>query len=187
MKITYLKEKKLSTRSSIGASGKREFHKVEVDLKRKVKTITGGARFGHYLIDLIFIIGLNFAYGFVEMKLLGHSHMFQTVGNGFQIDFSGYVITFAYYAAFEGWLGTSPGKLALKRYVINEYAEKPAFGMTMARSLCRIVPFEAFSCLGDRGWHDKWSNTFVVSAEERDFLRKALDQDYSTYDELLDA
>jgi uncharacterized RDD family membrane protein YckC len=120
------------------------------------------------------------------MRITGRSTFLASRGTGFQIDYTGYVITFLYYAAFEAGMGTSPGKLALKRYVIDEYARTPDFGTIMGRSICRIVPFEAFSCLGERGWHDKWSNTFVVSKEERDYLRKALDHDYSADDDLLD-
>lgn len=30
------------------------------------------------------------------------------------------------------------------------------------RSLCRMVPFEVFSGLGFKPWHDKWTNTDVV-------------------------
>jgi len=38
------------------------------------------------------------------------------------------------------------------------------------------VPFEILSCLSDRGWHDRWSDTYVVPDEEYDKLKKLLDE-----------
>jgi hypothetical protein len=43
-----------------------------------------------------------------------------------------------------------------------------------------LIPFEIFSCLGSRGWHDKLSNTFVVSKKEAETLRSLL-QDENGY------
>jgi uncharacterized RDD family membrane protein YckC len=71
----------------------------------------------------------------------------------------------------------TPGKFLTKTVVIDEYANKPDFGTLLLRSFARLVPFEPFSCWGDtysRGWHDKWSNTWVVKEEERDELKKLL-------------
>lgn len=36
------------------------------------------------------------------------------------------------------------------------------------RTLCRLIPFEALSCLGEksRGWHDRLSRTWVISEFE---------------------
>ncbi len=31
------------------------------------------------------------------------------------------------------------------------------------RSICRIIPFDALTFLGENGWHDKISNTIVVN------------------------
>ena len=69
------------------------------------------------------------------------------------------------------------GKFATNSVVINQYAEAPDAGSLIGRSFARLVPFDAFSCLGgDRGWHDKWSKTYVVTTEERDKLRKLLNE-----------
>lgn len=32
--------------------------------------------------------------------------------------------------------------------------------------MARMVPFEAFSFLGERGWHDSWSGTQVVEVRK---------------------
>jgi uncharacterized RDD family membrane protein YckC len=63
----------------------------------------------------------------------------------------------------------TPGKFLSKTIVINEYANKPDIRTIVLRSLIRIVPFDPLSCLGEkysRGWHDKWSETWVVSEKE---------------------
>jgi hypothetical protein len=66
------------------------------------------------------------------------------------------------------------GKFATDSVVINQYAETPDDGPLIGRSFSRLVPFEALSCLSDRGWHDTWSKTYVVTTEERDKLKKLL-------------
>ena len=62
------------------------------------------------------------------------------------------------------------------RLVIDEYALKPEPGKIVLRSLSRLVPFEAFSCLGDRGWHDRWTQTFVVDKQEAETLWNLINQ-----------
>ena len=68
------------------------------------------------------------------------------------------------------------GKFATKSVVINEYAQKPSNEQLIGRSFARLVPFEAFSCLADRGWHDTWSKTYVVTEKERDELQRLLNK-----------
>lgn len=40
--------------------------------------------------------------------------------------------------------------------------EKPSFSVIFKRTLCRLIPFDGFSFLGSRGWHDSISDTYVV-------------------------
>ncbi|MBQ0151990.1 MAG: RDD family protein [Chryseobacterium sp.] len=39
---------------------------------------------------------------------------------------------------------------------------QPSFSTYMLRTICRIVPFDGLSFLGENGWHDSWSNTRVI-------------------------
>lgn len=62
-----------------------------------------------------------------------------------------------------------------KTVVIDEYGNKPDLGTLLLRNVIRIVPFEHLSCLGGKysyGWHDKWSETWVVTETERDELKR---------------
>lgn len=67
-----------------------------------------------------------------------------------------------YYTFFEGLWGRTPGKLLLGTRVVDEAGHRPPFGQVVKRTLCRFIPFEAFSFFGERGWHDSLSRTRVV-------------------------
>lgn len=70
-----------------------------------------------------------------------------------------------YYSVIEGGLkGKTIGKYFTKTRVVNLDGSQPTFVTFIGRSFARIVPFEAFSFLGDKktGWHDRWSETIVI-------------------------
>jgi uncharacterized RDD family membrane protein YckC len=68
-----------------------------------------------------------------------------------------------YYSFFEMVTGQSPGKMVTGTVVVNEDGTTPDGGRILIRSLCRFIPFNAFSFLGDGvGWHDTISKTRVV-------------------------
>lgn len=185
-KITQITETRFRNRAVQDADGQIRNVQEQYQVYREVKVIKGWARFAHYLIDAI-IIGViqtlvNFLIGFAVAE--------QYVEPGSEADLIlrlklsgvGMVVTFIYYVVFEIFYASSPGKLLLGRIVIDEYALKPEPGTVMLRSLCRLVPFEAFSCLADRGWHDRWSKTYVVDRDEAELLWNLLgkaERDYT--------
>ena len=132
-----------------------------------------GSRILNYILDIIFIMCLIFALAFILAILAG---LFQW--NGILLwlsdmgDLSGQVVfigvTIFYYTITEGFLGRSLAKLITGTIVVNENGEKPSFGTFLKRSLCRLIPFEAFSFFGDsgRGWHDTISDTYVVNKKD---------------------
>lgn len=70
-----------------------------------------------------------------------------------------------YYTLFETISGKSLGKLITKTKVIDDDTNiKPTFTITFIRSLCRLIPFDAFSFFfyDAGGWHDRISKTRVV-------------------------
>lgn len=140
-------------------------------IKRKVKTVQGGKRFGHYLIDYVIMLGISFVFAFA-----GVFASTSTSSNGIELlfNFAGLIITLLYYFISELTLGTTVGKMATNSIVINEYGEKPPGETLFIRSACRLIPFEAFSCLGERGWHDTLSKTFVVTKTEHAELQRLL-------------
>lgn len=76
-----------------------------------------------------------------------------------------YTLQFVYYFFFEMFFGRTLAKVLTRTYVTTEFNEKPALSAIFIRTLCRYIPFEYFSFLGNGiGWHDKFSNTYVVRA-----------------------
>lgn len=53
---------------------------------------------------------------------------------------------------------------AANETVVNKFGDKPDFKTVLIRSLCRNIPFEAFSFLnpGNSGWQDALSKTKVI-------------------------
>jgi len=56
--------------------------------------------------------------------------------------------------------------------VVDDQGAQPGVSSILRRSLSRLVPFDAFSFLGNyaRGWHDKWSNTWVIDEKKQAFI-----------------
>jgi uncharacterized RDD family membrane protein YckC len=142
---------------------------------REVKVVSGWARFGHYLLDLVFLFILRILLEFGVGILIG-SGVIEYPGQALVWWLIGLriLMNIMYYAIFEATTGGTPAKLILGRTVIDEYGQRPDAGKLLLRSLSRMVPFEAFSCLGERGWHDTWTKTYVVRKEEAEELRRLL-------------
>jgi uncharacterized RDD family membrane protein YckC len=132
------------------------------------EVITGWSRFGHHIIDQIILSISSFVIGAIAGIAMasGGTGMFAYRNGHWAFNFLGLFVSFGFYFFFEMLTSSTPGKLILGRVVINEYAEKPDVVKIALRTLSRMVPFEAFSCLGDRGWHDTWTKTYVVSRDE---------------------
>ena len=60
------------------------------------------------------------------------------------------------------------GKFVTGTKAVNTDGSKMEPKTILLRSLCRIVPFEPFSALGNpsRPWHDKWSKTYVIDVKK---------------------
>ena len=110
-----------------------------------VKTVSTGAMFGHYILDLVIfyiliigiMAGIVIATGDEEFLDSGLASLLQ------------YSFLVFYFFFFEAVFQTTPGKLATQCVVVDEYGQKPTVGQILGRSFARLVPFEAFSCLGD--------------------------------------
>lgn len=64
--------------------------------------------------------------------------------------------------------GRSIGKYFTKTKVVMEDGSVPKTTDIILRTLCRLIPFNAFSFFNDeaRGWHDSMSDTYVVDIEK---------------------
>ena len=75
--------------------------------------------------------------------------------------------------------GRSLGKLITGTMVVKDDGSLPTSEDFLKRNFSRIVPFDALSFLGSRGWHDSWSDTKVV--KRKSFL-EAVERENSIED-----
>lgn len=173
-KITELREKKFKTVRDKDEEGNHIMKKVEYSYSRPVEVVQGMKRFGHYIVDLVIVYLLLIVLAVILM-IINQNFVEQS-----QFFFQGisFLLSSIYYIVCENFWQRTPGKFLTKTIVIDEYGNKPSLKSNLIRNFSRLVPFEAFSCLGERGWHDQWSNTYVVSIDEYAELRKLLDGEY---------
>lgn len=125
-------------------------------------------RFVNMIIDFagyyIFSILIGMAVGFIALLgIEGPIDYFSNI-NRVEEYILNLIIGLTYYFLMEIFFQKSLGKFITKTIVVLKDGSKPSSGDIFIRSLCRYIPFEAFSFLGDqgRGWHDSLSETYVV-------------------------
>jgi uncharacterized RDD family membrane protein YckC len=180
-KITEIKENYTVNRPTKNSTGERVYEEKSFTRYKDVNTVTGWARFGHYALDVIFyyIFAMILAVPIVIILMtLGMDVENLGEGSGWYniLDrlISWLVLYPGYYILFESTMQSTPGKIILGRVVVDEYGEKPSFLTIVKRSYSRVVPFEAFSCLSNLGWHDTWSDTFVIRKKDLEELKLAI-------------
>ena len=118
-----------------------------------------GQRLRTMFLDTFFYFILFFVFGLV-MGLVG-------LGDLIEGNLLGAIIFLIYYIPQEAFSGRTLGKLITGTKAISEDGTELTFGQVLGRTLCRFIPFEAFSFLGGngrpRGWHDKIPKTKVIS------------------------
>jgi uncharacterized RDD family membrane protein YckC len=130
-----------------------------------------GRRFANLLLDVFSYEALIFVFALVATlsstslgaSIAAHSLLF------------GFAMMLTYYVGCETLFGRTLGKLITGTRVVSETGEPATFRQALIRTLCRMVPFEPFSCLGDPpvGWHDRWSGTRVVRVGQANTLGPA--------------
>ncbi|SFZ90616.1 Uncharacterized membrane protein YckC, RDD family [Flaviramulus basaltis] len=88
---------------------------------------------------------------------------------------TGTVLALLYFITETLLKGRTVGKFVTKTKVVLEDGTMPSVIDYLKRSFSRIIPFEAFSFLGNngRGWHDSISNTFVVDVVRFEAKKKS--------------
>ncbi|WP_125722101.1 RDD family protein [Flavobacterium ustbae] len=140
--------------------------------------VSAGARFVHYIVDVIIFFIIMVVLGTIIgiMSALFGTNSFANSAdssNELVLNIISIIILIIYYTVMEGLFGRSVGKFLTGSVVVDENGEKPDFGTILKRSLCRLIPFDAFTFLGgSRGWHDSISNTYVVDKKGLDESKK---------------
>lgn len=133
-----------------------------------------GNRFVNFLVDNLF---MNFALSYATGYLVGYilslvaPDFLMSIAYEEEHGFNYYLLTFIigyfnylfYYTICEkAFNGYTLGKLITGTKAIRIDGEPLTLKDAFLRSLSRIVPFEVFSALGNRPWHDSWTKTTVV-------------------------
>lgn len=140
--------------------------------KIEIRTINAGLRFVHIITDYFVLI--TFIYLIAAIPAINQSILVLAQ-----------LIAILSYpllrCLFEYFFQQTPGKMITGYIVINKFAQKPDFRTCLLRALIRYVPFEAFSCLSSpsRGWHDKWSDTYVVAKDYAEKLKRLVEKENS--------
>lgn len=132
-----------------------------------------GQRFLNYIVDLViqYIIALSIGQTVFIMADITNGYVLADwveSMDGFKQFVFGLIIMFFYYSLTEMYFSRTFAKYFTKTFVVMRDGSKPGNRTILKRTLCRFIPFEAFSFLGDhsRGWHDSISQTYVVKKHE---------------------
>lgn len=127
---------------------------------------TGGQRFANHLIDFVIYYVVVFLFVFGVLFATRDEDLAREAENNVGMQYLvGAIIFLLYYSITEfAFKGRTIGKLITGTRAIKVTGEPLTFGDAFMRSLCRLVPFEPFSFLGEgaSGWHDKWTKTVVI-------------------------
>lgn len=126
-------------------------------------------RFANHLLDLIpqYAISYGITYGFFYIGEFTGNYAL----NNYWSEMStveDYMITYGlmvlYYFIFEILSQKTLGKYVTNTKVVMHNGDIPTPKAVLIRTLCRLIPFDAFSFLGTKGkgWHDSISKTYVI-------------------------
>ncbi|MDG5490815.1 RDD family protein [Psychroserpens sp. SPM9] len=143
-----------------------------------------GIRFANFIIDYIMQVIIGAAIGFaigILSDMTGNYTVSDAIlySESTLVDFLfGYIVLLIYYTTIETLTGRSIGKFVTNTKVVIYDGSKPSFHEILVRSLCRMIPFEAFSFLGEdgKGWHDSISKTFVVDIKKFEEKKVAFEE-----------
>lgn len=130
------------------------------ELDAELQDASTGQRLFTFVLDYVGIMVLAFCIGAGSVLVTGDADWVEDIP-----DFLfGIILMAIYYVGFEGTIGRTPGKLVAGTRVVTTEGGAPSILQVLGRTLCRFVPFEAFSAFGGgQMWHDSWSSTRVVT------------------------
>lgn len=144
-----------------------------------------GNRFVNYIIDRIvfYVLALGFFF-LIGVILVFIGGAVEEIAYEMQninplLDRIMTMILFSFFYFFSEVLlkGRTVGKYVTKTIVVDENGNIPHYTTILKRSLCRLIPFNAFSFLGhnSRGWHDSISGTYVVEKQRLDNKKQSVE------------
>ncbi|PKP21752.1 MAG: RDD family protein [Bacteroidetes bacterium HGW-Bacteroidetes-21] len=128
-----------------------------------------GKRFANYILDFIFLLAFSFIFGIILGVILlniSPSSLQSIDEDNKLLNYSLNILAgIIYYSTLEVLTGRTIAKYITGTKVVTLTGEKPDYRTILIRTICRYIPFNAFSFLGSdgSGWHDKISKTRVIN------------------------
>lgn len=136
---------------------------------------SGGKRFLNYIIDrIVFYV---FIYILVYIAALLHiSVVFSLEPDSTGFVFVSLLIYSFLYACFMGFAefilkGKTVGKFLTGTRAVMQDGSPLTLQQALLRGLCRLIPFNVFSALGNicYPWHDSVSKTYVIDEKQSEY------------------
>lgn len=138
-------------------------------------------RFLNFSIDLIFVYILVLSLGTTIILVALSANNFELSNwvenlNAIEVGFYSAIVAFLYYYLTETYFSRTIAKLITHTIVVDAKGAKPSKRSFFIRTCCRFIPLEAFSFFGlaPRGWHDTFSDTYVVKKRKLRKVQKHL-------------
>lgn len=131
----------------------------------ELKLASTGQRFLTFFLDTIFIYISFFILGAAFHALNLDALL---AGRGYGLGIAVFIL---YYVLQEATYGRTLGKVIAGTKAVQQDGTPITVGQALVRTICRFIPFEAFSFFGGHGhpagWHDKIAKTRVVSVSSK--------------------
>ncbi|KQR92495.1 hypothetical protein ASG01_11290 [Chryseobacterium sp. Leaf180] len=134
-------------------------------------------RFIHFFVDTLImaLVFMPVAFRVFEIFLRNNETFMRTFNESkLTLFLLLFICRFLYYPFFEIVFGSTPAKFLTESRVITSQATNPQSGNIFLRTLCRHIPFDAVSFFWKTGWHDRFSETYVVKEERVGFKTNKL-------------
>ncbi len=122
-------------------------------------------RFGNFVIDMIVRYLLFMIIGVIAALIdpEGFLKWSESISRLEEILYS-LLVLFLYFLWMETITQRTVGKYITGTKVVMADGSRPGIGVIFKRTLCRMIPFEVLSFIGETslGWHDSLSKTRVV-------------------------
>jgi len=134
------------------------------DFVPKFTRASAGQRFANYIIDRIFFYVFLYLFGYALLSIDYDLSFILEKNRVF-----GLLMLSIFYGLYMGLIelifkGRSFGKFITGTIAVNHDGSRISERTAVLRGLSRLVPFNAFSALGDGyPWHDEWNKTYVVN------------------------
>ena len=120
---------------------------------------SAGQRFANHIIDII----VYYILLFIFIGFIGSLGSATSALAGLEV-LAIWGIRILYFWGMEAATGKTVGKFVTRTHIVKPDGSKPEPINVLGRSLSRLIPFDAFSYLGNRaiGWHDSIPKIYVI-------------------------